>query len=121
MKKDFFSILQDTLVELPEGLHMAAFALLLMLYAFLCFGFWMERRKHKRHVKIYFVIRTSLIMLYMFMKASDSGFGMFDLFLPLYITCWIDGLIVIKGFTFYRCENLKDAFRRMTNFNTYRK
>ena len=78
MKKDFFSILQDTLVELPEGLHMAAFALLLMLYAFLCFGFWMERRKHKRHVKVYFVIRTSLIMLYMFMKASDSGFGMFD-------------------------------------------
>tara|TARA_R110002020_G_scaffold318905_3_gene534525 strand:- start:124 stop:489 length:366 start_codon:yes stop_codon:yes gene_type:complete len=121
MRQDFFSLIQEKLTALPEGVHMLAFASLLMLYAFLCFGFWMERKKHKTHVKIYFSIRTSLIMLYMFIKASDTGFGMFDLFLPVYIIGWIDGLIVIKGFTFYRCENLKDAFKRMTNFNTYRK
>ena len=121
MKEDFFSIIQQYLVDLPEVLHILAFALLLMLYAFLCFGFWMERRKHKTHVKVYFVLRTGLIVLYMFMKASDVGFGMLDLFLPIYIIGWIDGLIVLKGFTFYRCNSLRDAFQRMTNFNTYSK
>lgn len=104
--------------QLPEIFHLITFALLIVLYAHLFFGFYMIKKRLKKHVKKWFLLRTGILFFYLIIKADEPAFGMFDLFLPIYIIGYIDGLIILNGFGFHRCQNLRQALKRIFKFRT---
>ncbi len=121
MENDVFSSANQVLHDLPDIVHDITWIVILILYAHLFFGAWMERKKFKPHVKGYLMVRAALMLFYISVKAVDIEYGMFDLFLPGYLLFYFDGLIVVKGYTFQRCTNLWSAIKRVTNFNSEKK
>lgn len=102
--------------QLPEIVHIITFAFLVACYTHLLFGFWLHRGRIPLHVKKYFISRALLYIIYMFAKSEDLRYGMFDLFLPIYVLGYIDGLIILNGFGFYRCKNFAQAVRKIFRF-----
>lgn len=116
-----FSNFNSWFYTLPEAFHLLAFALVVGLYAHLFLGFWTIRKRIKPHVIWYFCIRYGFMFTYVFGKVQDDKYGMFDVFLPLYLISYIDGLIILKGHNFHRCKSLRDAIRQITNFESRKK
>lgn len=106
---------------LPEIIHVMAFALLIACYAHLFLGFWKVKNRIKKHVIFYFLIRFFIVIFYLFAKVEDEFYGMFDLFFPLYLITYIDGLIVLKGHSFHRCQDIREATKKLTNFQSRKK
>lgn len=104
--------------ELPVWVHLLSFAIMIGLYAHLSFGFWMVRKKLPGHVIKYFLGRTVIILIFLFMKTL---YGKMDVFLLLYLISYIDGLIILNGFGLQRCKNMKQAFKKITKFQTAKK
>lgn len=102
--------------SLPEIFHVGAFAVIIALYTHLMYGFYLNRKRIPPHVQKYFLIRTIVYLLYVFGKVEDERFGMFDTFLPIYFLAYIDGLIILNGFAFYRCKNLSQAIHKIFKF-----
>jgi len=117
-KSDLFSTANQVLKNLPEEIHLLTWILLLTLYAHLLYGAFIERNKLKPHVSWYLKIRGFMMLFYLCVKAVDVRYGMFDLFLPIYILFYIDGLIIVKGYMFHRCEGFVGAMKRLTKFNS---
>lgn len=118
MENDIFSNINTALRSLPDEIHLITWAILMALYAHLLYGSFLERKKIKTHARIYLMIRGFLMLSYLCFKAVDIHYGMFDLFLPIYIFFYTDGLIIVKGYSFHRCEGFVDAFNRITKFRS---
>ena len=114
---DFFE-LNKIMWQFPGWIHLATFAFLVVCYSHMVVGFIMIRKKLKPHVKRYFTCRTLIMLIYLFLKADNEQLGMFDLFLPIYIFCYLDGLIILNGFGFHRCPNLKAAIIKIFKFSS---
>tara|TARA_R100001530_G_scaffold136299_1_gene116287 strand:+ start:903 stop:1271 length:369 start_codon:yes stop_codon:yes gene_type:complete len=117
-KNDIFSTANAALRSLPEEIHLITWIVMLALYAHLLYGAFIERKKLKPHVRWYLKIRGFLMIGYLCIKAVDVRYGMFDLFLPIYILFYIDGLIIVKGYMFHRCEGFVAAMKRLTKFTS---
>lgn len=104
--------------DLPEIYHVITFSVLIAAYAQLFFGFWMVRKRLVRHITVYFLVRTIILFGLVIMKSNTHDWGLFDLFLPAYIFSYIDGLIVLNGFGVYRCQNMKQAGKKIMKFNS---
>lgn len=117
-RNDIFSTVNQLLRSLPEEIHLLTWIIMLALYAHLLYGAFIERKKLKSHVRWYLKIRGFIMLSYLCIKAADIRYGMFDLFLPLYIFSYIDGLIIVKGYMFHRCEGFIAAMRRLTKFTS---
>lgn len=117
-KSDIFSTANDFLRALPEEVHLFTWMVMLTLYAHLLYGSFLERKKLKPHVRVYLIIRGFFMLSYLCIKGADIRYGMFDLFLPLYLFVYIDGLIIVKGYMFHRCEGFITAMKRITKFNS---
>lgn len=102
--------------DLPDAFHHVTFAVLVGLYAHLIFGFFMIRKRLKPHVIKYFFLRTGILFFLLFLKSDDDTLGMLDLFLPVWLITYIDGLIILNGFGFHRCQNLTGAVKRIFQF-----
>ncbi|MCT8340490.1 hypothetical protein MG296_10530 [Flavobacteriaceae bacterium TK19130] len=118
MENDMFSTINNYLRSMPEFVHELTWIILMALYAHLLFGAWIERKKMKSHVKAYMIIRATIMLFYLCVKAVDVRYGMFDLFLPIYILFYVDGLVIVKGYQFHRCDSFIKAFRRVTKFSS---
>jgi len=110
---DFYNI-NEWFWGLPNVLHILTWTVMIAIYSHLIFGFWMVRHKLPKHVVKYFLIRTLVITFLLFMKTD----AMLDLFLPMYLFSYFDGLIILNGFGLYRCKNMKQAFKKVTNFQS---
>ena len=119
MKNDIFSTANQVLRDLPDMVHNFTWIILMVLYAHLAFGAWMERKKLKTHMRKYLIVRMGIMLFYLCVKAVDVKLGMFDLFLPGYLLFYFDGLIIVKGFVFQRCTDFKQAVKRLTKFSRY--
>ncbi|MBT0607647.1 hypothetical protein [Aequorivita echinoideorum] len=117
-KSDFFSEMNAALRALPPEVHELTWLVMIVLYGHLIYGAFLERKKLKPHVRWYLKIRAFIMMFYLCVKAVDVKYGMFDLFLPIYILFYVDGLIIVKGYMFHRCENFFLAMKRLTSFNS---
>lgn len=115
---DSFQGANEWFWSLPETLHFIVFAVLLAGYAQLFFGFWMVRKRLAKHVTRYFIGRTTILFMIMLLKSNTHAWGMFDLFLPIYVFSYFDGLIVLNGFGVYRCRNMKQAGKKIMTFNS---
>lgn len=115
---DFFSSLNQLLRALPEEVHLFTYMVMLALYAHLLYGAFIERKKLKPHVRWYMKIRGFIMTSYLCLKAVDVRYGMFDLFLPIYILFYVDGLIIVKGYMFHRCTGFMAAMKRLIKFNS---
>lgn len=104
--------------QLPELFHVITFAALIAVYAQLFFGFWMVRKRLARHIVVYFLGRTFILFSIIILKSNTHDWGLFDLFLPVYLFSYIDGLIVLNGFGIYRCQNMKQAGKKIMKFNS---
>ena len=118
MENDVFSTANECMQGLPDVLHDFTWLVLMALYAHLLFGAWIERKKLKPHVRWYLRFRGALMLFYLCVKAVDVRYGMFDLFLPIYLLFYVDGLIIVKGYTFHRCLTFWPAIKRITKFNS---
>ena len=114
---DFYRY-NDYLWGLPNWVHTVALLILIAAYAHLIFGYWLVRYRIPRYVKKYFALRCILYILYMMFKAQDKNFGMADLFFPIYMRGYIDGLITLNGWGFYRCKNLKEGIIKLITFRS---
>ena len=114
-------VLNEYLNSLPYWMHVATLAFVIAIYAHLFLGFWMVRRKLPGHVIKYFVFRTSLIFTFILMRSEYGSYGIIDLFFPIYIVSYIDGLIILQGFGFYRCKGLMQALKKIIRFNSVKK
>ena len=112
-----FETINEWFWSLPQGWHLLTFAVMIGLFTHLIFGFWMVRRKLPPHVIKYFVLRSLVVLILLFYKID----GILDLYLPMYIFSYFDGLIILNGFGFYRCKNMSHAFNKLTTFNTVKK
>lgn len=101
---------------LPAIVHIFAFSILIACYAHLFLGFWKIKNRIKKHVIVYFLIRFIIIIFYVFAKDENDFYGMFDLFFLLYLITYVDGLIILKGHSFHRCKDIKEAKKKITNF-----
>lgn len=110
---DFESV-NEWFWELSFGWHLLTFAVMISLFTHLIFGFWMVRNKLPRHVIKYFAFRTFIVLLLLFYKIDM----ILDLFLPMYLFSYIDGLIILNGFGLYRCQNMAQAFNKITTFKS---
>ena len=120
MENDLFSNANKFVKSFPEIVHWCTWVVVMLLYAHLLFGAWMERKKLRRHVRVYMMFRGGLMLFYICVKSVDIKYAMFDLFLPIYLLFYVDGLIIVKGYTFHRCENFWKAIKRITKFNAKR-
>ncbi len=110
----------DFLWALPQWVHSLALIILVAAYAHLMFGYYLVRDRIPRYVKRYFVLRSVLYIMYMMFKAQDKEFGMADLFFPIYFMSYIDGLITLNGWGFYRCKNLWEGIKKLITFRSQR-
>src|SRR5690554_524580 len=120
-KSNFFSGVNLILRNLPDEVHLLTWFVMLALYAHLLYGSFLERHKIKQHVRWYLSIRGFMMIVYLCIKGADVRYGMFDLFLPIYLLFYIDGLIIVKGYTFHRCQTFLQAMKRLTKFNSKKK
>tara|TARA_R100000789_G_scaffold7574_1_gene11869 strand:+ start:2341 stop:2706 length:366 start_codon:yes stop_codon:yes gene_type:complete len=117
MENDIFSTANKAVRSLPDIVHYCTWMVMMLLYAHLLFGAWMERKKLRPHVRWYLRVRGFLMLFYICVKAVDIRYGMFDLFLPIYVLFYVDGLIIVKGYTFHRCQTFANALKRIIKFN----
>lgn len=104
--------------ELPAILHILAFGVIIACYAHLFLGFWKIRKRIKTHVVFYFSVRFVFMLGYVISKSQDPVYGMFDFFLPIYVFSYVDGLIILKGRSFHRCNNLRAAVKKLLDFQS---
>lgn len=107
-------MINDWFWSLPLWMHLMAFAVMVGLFTHLFFGFWMVRKRLPKHVIKYFTFRTVIVLILLFYKVD----AMLDLFLPMYLFSYIDGLIILNGFGLYRCQNMKSAFSKISTFKS---
>ena len=112
-----FEAINDWFWALPFGWHLLTFAVMVGLFTHLTFGFWMVRKKLPKYVIKYFILRCVVVLLLLFSKID----AMLDLFLPMYIFSYIDGLIILNGFGLYRCQNMSQALNKIATFKTIKK
>lgn len=102
--------------ELPQYFHDLAFTLLIAAYMHMTYGFFLYWKRLTKPVKLYFLLRVSIYLFYVMAKSEDSAFGMMDLFFPIYLLAYVDGLIILNGKGFYRCRNIIKAFTKIFKF-----
>lgn len=104
--------------NLPDFTHTLAFALLVALYTHLFYGFWLVRHRIPGRVCNYFVVRSLIAVAYFFFKAEDQTLKLFDLFYPLFLINYLDGLIILNGWGLYRCKSLRLALIKLITFRS---
>ncbi|TQI72268.1 hypothetical protein JM79_3225 [Gramella sp. Hel_I_59] len=102
--------------DLPNYFHDLAFTILMAAYMHMTYGFFLYWSRLRFPVKAYFLLRTAIYLFYIMAKSEDSQLGMMDLFFPIYILAYIDGLIILNGAGFYRCREIIKAFIKIFKF-----